>query len=191
MGKSQLYLSETDDGLELSREEFAEADHDERLRFERVNGRLRVMVPPGFDHHRSVKPFRNHLGAYELEHPEIVEDVFQEGWQVTDDETDRIPGIQVYLCANEDPRRFPERVADMIFESVSEDPRDRRRDYGDKRDEYERIGVREYVIIDRFERRLTVLRLSDGRYVETVLGPDDVYTSPLLPGLAIPLHGIL
>ncbi|HUG91907.1 MAG TPA: Uma2 family endonuclease [Planctomycetaceae bacterium] len=191
MSKSKLYLTQADDGLELSREEFAEADHSERLRFERVNGRLQLMVPPGFDHHRSVKPFRNHLGAYELAHPEIVEDVFQEGWQVTDPETDRIPDIQVYLRSNPDPRPFPDRVADMIFESVSEDRRDRDRDYRDKRDEYEQIGVREYVIIDRFEHKLTVLRLKGRRYVETVLGPDDVYTSPLLPGLAVPLNGII
>lgn len=188
---SKLYLTQADEGLELSRAEFAEADHHEGLRFERVNGRLQLMVPPGFEHHRSVKPFRNHLGAYELSHPEIVEDVFQEGWQVTDPGTDRLPDIQVYLRSNSDQRPFPERVADMIFESVSEDRRDRDRDYLDKRGEYEQIGVQEYVIIDRFEHKLTVLRLKRGRYVETVLGPADVYTSPLLPGLAIPLSGII
>jgi hypothetical protein len=36
-----------------------------------------------------------------------------------------------------------------------------------------------------------VLRLEDGAYAETRLGPDDVYTSPALPGLEIPLTGVI
>ena len=57
--------------------------------------------------------------------------------------------------------------------------------------EYERIGVREYVIVDRFDHRLLILRLEAGRYTETELGPDDSYTTPLLPGLEIPLADII
>jgi hypothetical protein len=63
MHTSKLYLTRADNGLKLSREEFAEADHEGNVRFERVQGRLQLMVPPSFDHHRSVTPFRNHLGA--------------------------------------------------------------------------------------------------------------------------------
>ena len=58
-------------------------------------------------------------------------------------------------------------------------------------DEYERLGVREYVIVDRFDHRLTVLTLKDGHYSEAWLGSKDVYTSPLLPGLSIPLAGVI
>ncbi len=49
----------------------------------------------------------------------------------------------------------------------------------------------EYVIVDRFEHRVLVLQLEDGHYAETFLGPGDSYTTPLLPGLAIPLAGII
>ena len=51
--------------------------------------------------------------------------------------------------------------------------------------------VKEYVIIDRFERRVTVLRRGRGRFAESELGPRDAYTTSLLPGLKIPLKEIL
>lgn len=81
--------------------------------------------------------------------------------------------------------------AHPIFEIVSPNPADRRRDYEEKRADYQRIGVREYVIVDRFEHRLVVLVLEDGAYRESTLGPNDTYASPLLPGLEIPLDGII
>ncbi len=68
---------------------------------------------------------------------------------------------------------------------------DRKRDYVDKRSEYLRIGVREYVIVDRFEKRVTVLRRARGRFVESQLGPTAIYSTPLLPGLKIPLKGVI
>ena len=77
MGKAKLYLSHTDEGIELTREEYAEADTEGPWRFERANGRLVVMTPPGIERHITVKNFRNHLGAYELSHPDIVEHVFR------------------------------------------------------------------------------------------------------------------
>ena len=55
----------------------------------------------------------------------------------------------------------------------------------------DRFGVRESVIVDRFDHRLTVFSLVDGQYSESWLGPKDTYTSPLLPGLSIPLAGII
>lgn len=47
---------------------------------------------------------------------------------------------------------------------VSED--DPGRDYVTKRREYASAGVAEYWIVDRAQRRITVLRLQDGQYVE-------------------------
>ena len=189
MGKSKLYLTHTDAGVAMTREEFAEADFEGPWRYERHNGRLAVMVPPGYEHHRTVKSFRNHLGAYELNHPEIVQDVFQESWTSVNDDTDRLPDIAVYLRGG--TGRIPNRVPDLIFEIVSQTANDHRRDYEEKRADYERLGVREYVIVDRFDHRVTVLQLEAGAYVEGVLGPDDAYTTPLLPGLEIPLAGVI
>ena len=74
-----------------------------------------------------------------------------------------------------------------MFEIVSPAATSRDRDYVKKRSEYERLGVKEYVIVDRFKKQVTVLTLTPGGYQEQVLTPADTYTSPLLPGLAIAL----
>lgn len=185
-------IGPADVGLRLTREEYAEAEWAEGARFERIKGRLVLMPPAGFDHHVTVEPFRNHLGAYRLTHPAIVAHVFQESWTSVDEDTDRLPDIAVYLrSADPEPLRLPDRIPDLIFEIVSPGRANRRRDYDEKRDEYERLGVLEYVIVDRFDHEVTVLRLVDGKYDEQILKPADTYRSPLLPGLEIPLQSII
>lgn len=55
--------------------------------------------------------------------------------------------------------------ADLVMEVVSEDPKDRARDYEEKLLDYAEANVAEYWIVD-FERRLvTVHRLEAGKYV--------------------------
>jgi len=85
----------------------------------------------------------------------------------------------------------PERVPELMFEVVSPDRESRERNYVKKRKEYRQLGVLEYVISDRIRHRVTVYTASPQGYRKRVLGPADVYTSPLLPGLAIPLAGVL
>ena len=145
------------------------------------------MTPAGIPHNAAGQPFRIHIGAYMLSHPGVVEFLLPEAWIVIDEQTERIADIAVYLLSDVENPTSPERVPDLVFETVSPSAADRRRDYEEKRTEYERIGVREYVIVDRFEHRVLVLQLQDGRYAENLLGPDDSYTTPLLPGLEIPL----
>ena len=187
----RLSLSQKDEGLPLSHEDFTEAEFLEPWRYERVQGRLIVMTPSGFDHQSSAGSIRDYLGAYKLTHSDIVEHVFQESWVVIDESTERMPDIAVYLASNEETPAFPERVPDLVFEIVSPTAADRRRDYVEKRADYERVGVKEYVIVDRFPHRVVVLTLQNGQYSEGELGPNDVYTTPLLPGLEIPLLKIL
>jgi len=190
--KLELRLGIRDHGMRLSREEFAEAQYDEPWRYERVNGRLIVMAPAGPDHQKPNNRIRSFLGAYELAHPEIVDYVFSEAWICAPDETDRIADIGVFLMVSHEKATDPDRVPELVFETVSGGGEDRKRDYVDKRAEYQRIGVKEYVIVDRFERRLTVFQRSRGRLAKkTELGPSDVYSSPLLPGLKIPLKSIV
>ena len=188
MSKPLLVLGRDDHGMFITHDEFAEAQYQEPWRYERVNGRLVVMNPSGHDHQASGSPIFAHLGAYMLSHSNVVEFVFPEAWVVIDDETERIADIGVYLKTSSG--RIPERVPELVFEIVSEGTADQHRDYDDKRAEYERIGIKEYVIVDRFQSRLTVFRLQQGRYQSQILGPSDSYTTPLLPGLEIPLSNV-
>ncbi len=82
--------------------------------------------------------------------------------------------------------RFPQSGRDIptiAVEFTSESSRDRKRDFVHKRQEYEEIGVREYWVIDRFRRQMTVFRGPDTHIV-----PDtEVYRTDLLPGFELPL----
>ena len=74
---------------------------------------------------------------------------------------------------------------------MSASRRDFLRDYVAKRDEYLRVGVLEYWIIDRFRRRMTVVRGGTDPVTEIVISEQETYTTPLLPGFALPLAQLL
>jgi Uma2 family endonuclease len=149
------------------------------------------MAPSGPEHVRAGEPIRDAFVAYKLAHRDRVSQVVSEAWIAVDENSHRIADLAVYLKNLRSNVDIPELVPDIVLEVVSGGGEDRKRDYVDKRAEYLRIGVKEYVILDRFQRRLTVLRRVRGRFVESHLGADDVFTSTLLPGLNIPLNGIL
>ena len=65
------------------------------------------------------------------------------------------------------------------------------RDYVAKRAEYREIGVREYWVIDRFRRTLTVFRFSGESDQEQVISEKQTYETPLLPGFVLPLARLL
>ena len=60
-----------------------------------------------------------------------------------------------------------------------------------KRDEYLQSGIQEYWIIDRFRRRMTVVRGSTTPGTEIVISAQETYTTPLLPGFVLPLARLL
>jgi Uma2 family endonuclease len=74
---------------------------------------------------------------------------------------------------------------------VSASKRDFQRDYMDKRNEYLRAGVREYWIIERFRRRMTVVRGGPDQVTEIVITEQETYTTSLLPGFELPLVQLL
>ncbi|HLJ10403.1 MAG TPA: Uma2 family endonuclease [Planctomycetaceae bacterium] len=189
--QSQPRFSIADHDAPVASEEFAQAIFEEPWRYELVNGKLVVMSPTGDEHVEITEPFRDALVAYKLALPQRVARVVSDAWIRINQTTQRIADLAVYLSNPRTKLKIPLRIPELIFEVVSGGGEDRKRDYVDKRAEYLRIGVKEYVIVDRFERRVTVLRRSRGRFVESHLGPGDVYTSPLLPGLKIPLKGII
>ena len=80
---------------------------------------------------------------------------------------------------------------DLVVEVGS--PGTRRRDELIKHQLYERFGVSEYWAVDPDIDAIKVYRLTDGRYTrvsELTLHAGDVLTTPLLPGLELPLSEI-
>ncbi len=76
----------------------------------------------------------------------------------------------------------------IAIEVVSESSRTI--DYIQKRYLYERTGAQEYWIVDRFERRLEVWQFTDAPATSVSYGNADTLTTPLVPGLAIPVQDI-
>lgn len=91
--------------------------------------------------------------------------------------------------------RIPNPAVDfpaIVVEFVSRSRRDFLRDYEEKRDEYRRGGAREYWIIDRFRRIMTVHRFAqDDRPESTVVAEAESYQTNLIPGFALPLGRLL
>ena len=182
-----LRLGPDDAGRRLTRAEYADADFVEPFQYERVRGRLVVMSPAGHEHRFVSRPFRRELCRFWSEHLSLVEDVDIEGWVATSEDDDRLPDICVYLKGEDSQRRVPDRVPALVFEFVSKSRSDQERDYIHKRDEYHAIGVKEYVVVDRFKRSVLVLTWQPDGYAERTLGEHDFYSTSLLPDLVIPL----
>ena len=185
-----LHLGPEDEGRIVSADEFASATYAEPWIYERVAGRLTLMSPEGKYHVRTSTPWLLRLSGYALAHHDRVQAIVPSPWVRIDADNERIGDIGVYLGGPLNDLNLPDQIPDIIFEFVSPDKKDRHRDYVLKRADYARAGVREYVIVDRFDRKVTVLTLQDETYVERVIPVDGVYESPLLPGLAIELVGI-
>ena len=100
------------------------------------------------------------------------------------------PDIVVVLAGRSDVAGIVhvEGVPDIVVEILSTD---RRRDLTLKREMYADSGVREYWIIDPRDDTVTTLELRAGRYItRAVLGANAILSTPLLPGLSIPLGSI-
>jgi Uma2 family endonuclease len=183
----QRTLGPDDAGRAVSAEEFARAIYQEPWRYEREGGRLVVMPPDGEAHVGATDPWLEQLIVYRVQHREVVQRVVPNAWVRVDKGTDRIGDIGVFLAADPQAKKIPHRVPDLMFEIVSPGRTSRNCDYVKKRADYERLGIQEYVIVDRFKKQLTVHLLVAGQYQTRVLTAADTYTTRLLPGLAIPL----
>ncbi len=187
----QLRLGRADQGRPTSAEEFAGAFYEEPWTYELIRGRLVVMSPEGTSHVLQSTPWNYRLCAYVLAHPEVVQAVVSQAWVRIDRDNARIGDIGVYLGGEPEALNIPDQVPDLMFEFVSPSRTDRLRDYVEKRADYQKAGVREYVIVDRFEKNVTVLRLADGSYRERILTATDAYETPLLPGYLVRLTEVL
>jgi Uma2 family endonuclease len=154
---SRPRLGPVDAGRRVSAEEFAHADHDDPWCYERANGRLVVLPPQDREHAETTAHWIKSLGAYRSGPGDRAPSVVPDARVRVDEATDRVADVGVYVEAPPGSADGPDRVPDLLFEVVGPGRSAHDRDYLEKRSEYERIGVKEYVIIDRFARRVTVL----------------------------------
>lgn len=181
-------------GIALTPEEFdtyPEESWREGYRYELIRGVLVVTPPPGAGE-RSPNDVLGHLIRLHQEvHPEgsAVDDTLPEQTIfVTPNRrrADRAIWVGLGRTPNEE-----DDIPAIVVEFVSGRRRDALRDYQEKRAEYLAAGVREYWVIDRFRRVMTVYRPNPPGPEATIVAETQSYETPLLPGFILPLARLL
>lgn len=179
-------------GILLSPEEFdAVEDCDELYNYELVHGVLVVAPPPDIGEREPNEELGHLLRSYKQQHPQgaALNLTVPEHSMRTPDSRRRADRV-IWTGLGRIPNTRREQPT-IVIEFVSASRRDFQRDYVTKREEYLRAGVLEYWIIDRFRRRMTVVRGGTEPVTEMVVSEQETYTTPLLPGFVLPLARLL
>lgn len=176
-------------GMLMTAEEFDAIEHwDENYRYELIQGMLIVTPPASFGERNPNDELGHLLRLYRDAQPKegiFVRTAFEQEIQIGANRRRADRAVWIDVESNFHPLR---EVPTIAIEFVSQSRRDRHRDYFEKRREYGEAGVKEYWVIDRFARDMTVFRGMD----ETlVIKEDEIYTTPLLPGFELPLAKLL
>jgi len=160
----------------------------EKLKAERINGKVYIMSPVRAVYHGNPHAMLSQwLGHYAMHTSDLI---------VSDNATIRLnidndPQPDLCLLRADGQTHFdadgyivgsPEMIVEVAGSSASYD-------FGEKRDVYETAGVGEYLVFETLVGRIEWWRLESGRYV--LLPPDEgIYKSVLFPGLWLDAEGL-
>ena len=186
----KLHLGPDSSGALLTPGEFDAAEYKEGWRYELIHGVLVVSPAPLRQERDPNEELGRWLRNYAESHPagKAMDATFYEETVVTPSERRRADRV-IYAGLGRPPREGE--APTIVVELVSSGKRNLIRDYEEKRDEYLAIGVREYWVIDRFARRMTVYLPGQHGPVVRVLLEEESYTTDLLPGFELPLGKLL
>jgi Uma2 family endonuclease len=182
-----LRIGPADKGRRLTLEEFIEADWEEGWLYELARGVVDVTEVPGPSHGRIVRRLAALFIEYEKQHPGVITYGAGSGecrMRLPGMISDRHPDQAIYLDPEVvGPKVWTRWVPHIVVEVVSPGGEDR--DYVEKREEYLRVGVREYWILDPEQRRMHVLVRAGDVWEEAIVAAAEVYRTNLLPGLEV------
>ena len=185
-----IHLGPEDNGIVLTPDEFdLVADYDEDFSYELIHGVVVVTPIPSSAERDPNEELGRLLRNYGEKHPGFLDKTLPEEYVLTRDSrrrADRV--IWAGLGRTPDLRHD---LPTIVVEFVSASRRDQVRDYTVKRDEYLAIGVKEYWVIDRFRRTMTVFRLGAVAESPIVIQESEIYRPALLPGFELPLKALL
>ena len=178
-------------GMKMSLDEFLSLGRTDG-KWELDDGVLYIMASGTPDHQFLHFQFGWHIENYLNGFDEPPAYFYQEMTTILSRELQRAPEPDIVIILDERQeivgRSRVEAPPDIAIEILSTD---RSRDLVRKRQIYAEAGVLEYWPIDPRNDTVTQLELREGEYAErAALGADDTLTTPLLPGLSIPLADI-
>lgn len=164
---------------------------DDDLRHEIIEGEHYVTPSPATRHQRISGRLFHLIQSYLDTHP--IGEVFDAPFDVLLSDINIVVPDLVYISNQRSHFITPKNLQgapDLVIEILS--PTTRPRDERLKRDVYERAGVEEYWLVDP-ERDLVDIYRRRGAVFQEPLRYEkaQVLTTPLLPGLELPLHKIL
>ena len=147
---AKIVLGPQDDGRRMSLADFENAEGAPGYQYELSRGVVTVMEVPNPRHELQIDAIRDQLSAYKRAHPGRIYLVAGgSGCKVLLQalQSERHPDIGIYKHPPDDPDARAEDLwstwlPDIVIEVVSPGSSEQR-DYGEKREEYLRFGVRE------------------------------------------------
>ena len=179
-------------GLRMTIEEFWEADDfDELYRYELIDGVL-VVTPPASDSKVNANDTLGYLLRYYKEMNPIgciLDSTMFEREVRTRCGIRRVD--RAIWCGLGRLPNSRQDIPTIIVEFVSPGKKAFLRDYEEKRAEYLEIGAKEYWVIDRFQRQMTVFFSPPTEPSNRIVTESEIYSTPLLPGFELPLGKLL
>jgi len=186
----RLRLGPRSAGVLLTTDEFDRARFEAGWRYELINEVLVVSPIPSLNERDPNEELGYFLRTYQESHPQGSALDLTIGEQTIETKKNRRRADRVIwagLGRLPDPNETPT----IIIELVSKGKINQERDYVAKRAEYREIGVKEYWIIDRFSKTMTVCLFAADRDQELVIAANQTYSTTLLPGYELPLRRLL
>jgi Uma2 family endonuclease len=179
-------------GILMTPEEFdAVEEYDEEYRYELIHGVLVVNPIPLPEETGPNELLGHFLLHYQADHPEGAALDYTLPQQYVPTRTSRRLADRLIWTGLGRLPNVKRDLPTIAVELVSAGRRNRQRDYVDKRQEYMGIGIKEYWILDRFQRIMTVVRNVPPEPVEQALAENEIYRTPLLPGFELPQAPLL
>ena len=183
-------LGPTSNGILMTPAEFDKAEFKEGWRYELINGVLIVSPIPSINERDPNEELGHLLRAYQENHAQgdqldatVSEHPLKVGKQR------RRPVRVIWTGLGRLPKNSD--VPTIVIGLVSKRKRDRQRDYVTKRREYLTLGVKEYWVIDRFRRIMSVFTSRGGKKGGKSISESETYQTPLLPGFQLPLARLI